>query len=109
MLESIDHILKNFEISHYGFLPVEEPLRALPDEYYRPWELLIAKLPHHIRDGTLYEHFAKLPLLATARLHTVPEWRRAYVILAFFAHAHIWTSKQPCEVSDSKPWDISDR
>lgn len=102
MLDSIDNILTQFEISHYGFLPVEEPLGHLPDQYYQPWETLIKQLPRLISDGTLYDEIARLPILATRHLRTIPEWRRAYVILAFLAHAHIWTANQPHEVRDLK-------
>lgn len=98
MLESIDRILSQFEISHYGFLPVEEPLRCLPNEYYEPWEVLIKQLPQLIAGGALYDAIAQLPTLSTKHLRTTPERRRAYVILAFFAHAHIWSANQPCEV-----------
>lgn len=99
MLEPMNLILQDFEISHYGFLPVEEPLRCLPDHYYEPWESIITRLPHLIENGTLYERFDHLPLLTTEHLSTTPEWRRAYVILTFFAHAHIWTNSQPHQVS----------
>lgn len=98
MIESIDRILQQYEISHYGFLPVDEPLSQLPDEYYRPWEDLIIQLPHLIRNRQFYHEIAKLPILSTERLHSIPEWRRAYVILTFFTHAHIWSDTVPHEV-----------
>lgn len=98
MIDSIDRILQQYEISHYGFLPVEEPLSHLPDEYYGPWESLIAQLPGLIRNRQFYQKIAELPVLNTQRLHSIPEWRRAYVILTFFTHAHIWSDSVPHEV-----------
>jgi len=99
MLDSIDRILQQYEISHYGFLPIEEPLAILPDAYYSPWESTISHLPYLIRSGTFCDEAAKLPLLSTSQLSSIPEWRRAYVILTFFTHAYIWSGKEPNEVS----------
>lgn len=98
MLASIDGTLQQFEISHYGFLPIDEPLAILPDTYYAPWESIISHLPYLIRSGLFHNEIAKLPLLTTARLQSIPEWRRAYVILTFFTHAFIWSGKAPAEV-----------
>lgn len=98
MLASIDQILQQFEISHYGFLPIDEPLAILPDTYYAPWESIISHLPYLIRSGSFYNEIAKLPLLTTLCLRSIPEWRRAYVILTFFTHAYIWSGKEPTEV-----------
>ena len=79
-------------------LPVDEPLSCLSNRYYEPWETIIKQMPQLIVKGTLYDEFARMPTLTTGNLQTTPEWRRAYVILAFFAHAHIWSANQPCEV-----------
>jgi len=98
MLNSIDQILQQFEISHYGFLPIDEPLAILPDTYYAPWESIISHLPCLIRSGSFYDAITKLPHLTTQRLRSIPEWRRAYVILTFFTHAYIWSGKEPTEV-----------
>lgn len=87
-----------FEISHYGFLPVEEPLHRLPDAYYEPWEAIISRIDKLIRDRLFYLEISKLPVLDTKYLQTVPEWQRAYVILCFFTHAHIWSDDKPREV-----------
>lgn len=99
MIDSIDCTLRRFEISHYGFLPIDEPLSKLPDYYYQPWEELIIQLPELIKTGRIYSEVDNLPLLSTEKLRTVPEWRRAYVILTFFTHAYIWADKEPHEVS----------
>lgn len=98
MLDSVDRILQQFEISHYGFLPVDEPLSILPDTYYAPWESIISQLPSLIRSGSVCHEVLKLPLLTTSRLQSIPEWRRAYVILTFFTHAYIWSGKEPNDV-----------
>lgn len=98
MLDSAYRILEHFEISHYGFLPVEEPLSSLLDPYYQPWELLIKQLPDSISKARIYDEFDLLPMLETDRLSSLPELRRAYVILTFFTHAYIWSDEVPHEV-----------
>lgn len=98
MIDSIDRILQQYEISHYGFLPIQEPLAKLPHVYYHPWEKIIICLPDLIRSGRFYEEVAELPILDTRELSSIPEWRRAYVILTFLTHAHIWSDSMPHEV-----------
>lgn len=98
MIDTIDRILEQFEISHYGFLPIQEPLATLPDAYYQPWERVIVRLPELIRNGQFYNEIEDLPVLNTERLNSIPEWRRAYVVLTFLTHAHIWSGSAPHEV-----------
>lgn len=40
-----------------------------------------------------------LPILSTDLLLTEPEWRRAYSILGFIAHAYVWGGDTPSDVS----------
>lgn len=98
MIDSIDGLLRRYEISHYGFLPDEEPLSCLPDAYYAPWEALIARLSDLIKQGLFRAEVAKLQPLNTSRLISLPEWRRAYVILSFFTHAYVWSEDSPNDV-----------
>ena len=82
----------------YGFLPPEIPLERLPDPYYEQWERVAANLQPLLLSKRLRSVVKRLPVLSTSRLLTPPQWRRAYVILAFLAHAYIWGGDQPEEV-----------
>ncbi|KAK3944375.1 indoleamine-dioxygenase [Diplogelasinospora grovesii] len=88
-------------ISTNGFLPDQAPLQTLPDPYYAPWERLVQHLPACLKNQTLRSEVGKLPLLSVNRLATEPEWRRAYVMLVFLAHAYIWGGVKPAEILPS--------
>jgi hypothetical protein len=85
-------------ISKNGFLPAEQPLRRLPDTYYRPWEQILDNLPALLKQKTIRDEIGDLEILATSRLSTEPEWQRAYLILCFFTHGYIWGGDAPSEV-----------
>lgn len=92
----------DFDVSpEHGFLPAELPLQFLDDPYYRPWETTIASLQALILTRRLRTVVDKLPVLSTDYLHSEPEWRRAYSVLAFIAHAYIWGGDAPVDVSTS--------
>lgn len=80
-----------------GFLPPELPLTSLPPAYEQ-WEFIIDNLHSLLLTKRLREAVDKLPTLSTENLHTEPEWRRAYVVLAFMLHAYIWGGARPAEV-----------
>lgn len=107
MIDTTDRILEQFEISHYGFLPIQEPLARLPDAYYQPWERTVLHLPKLIKSGRFYHEIRRLPVLNTERLTSIPEWRRAYVILTFLTHAHIWSDSAPHEVRTNSALPVS--
>ncbi|KAJ2455498.1 tryptophan 2,3- dioxygenase [Coemansia sp. RSA 2336] len=83
--------LEDYDISPtHGFLPSEPPLKRLSDPYYAPWEEIMDRfnqylLAHHIR-----RLVRKMPVLGTDRLATQAEYRRAFSILSFMAHAYVW-------------------
>lgn len=91
--------LAEFAVTKNAFLPEREPSKRLADAYYEPWESIVSQLPRLIRDGILSESIAKLPVLSTSRLVSEAEWRRAYSMLAFMTHAHVWGGERPDEVS----------
>ncbi|KAF2484026.1 Indoleamine 2,3-dioxygenase [Neohortaea acidophila] len=80
-----------------GFLPTEPPLEALPDSYYSPWEHAVKNLQGLILSKRLREVVDRLPVLTTDRLFGEAQWRRAYSVLAFIAHAYIWGGNKPAE------------
>lgn len=92
-------ILKDYGISpQYGFLPMQLPLEALPDPYYNPWEAIVANLQALLLSKRLRGLIRATPVLSTSRLQDLAEWRRAYVLLSFMAHAYIWGGDTPEEV-----------
>ena len=91
-------LLRKHGISDNGFLPAEAPLQFLPDEYYLPWELLIHNLPLLLKTDQLRTQINSLDVLHTDNLRSEPEWRRAYVILAFLAQGYVWGGIEAAEV-----------
>jgi indoleamine 2,3-dioxygenase len=91
--------LRDYQVSTaFGFLPASAPLESLPNAYYVPWESAAAALPQSIRDGTLRQRVATIPLLTTEFLFTEEEWRRSYVILGFLCNGFIFSEVPPSEV-----------
>ena len=96
-------ILKDYGISpQYGFLPMELPLEVLPDPYYNQWEAIVANLQALLLSKRLRAVIRNTPVLSTSRLQHLAEWRRAYVLLSFMAHAYIWGGDTPEEVCSMK-------
>jgi indoleamine 2,3-dioxygenase len=87
--------------SEYGFLPSQLPLQHLPDPYYNKWEAIVANLQALILSKRLRGVIDRLDVLSTAGLEHDAEWRRAYMLLAFIAHAYIWGGGTPSDVSCS--------
>lgn len=95
--------LEGYDVGLNGFLPSELPLTVLSDPYYTPWEDVINHLPELLKCQALRHQIDGLPVLAADRLRTIPEWRRAYVILSFLAHGYIWGGDRPSEVRQPQP------
>ena len=87
-----------------GFLPDTLPLPRLPDPYYNKWEDIVANLQALILCGRIRPVVDKLSVYSVAGLESDAEWRRAYSLLCFLAHAYIWGGDQP---SDRLPPAIS--
>ncbi|ODQ64675.1 Indoleamine 2,3-dioxygenase [Nadsonia fulvescens var. elongata DSM 6958] len=84
-------VMADYEVSpETGFLPSQVPLERLPQDYYAPWETAVANLPALILTHRLREQVHRLPLLATDQLVTLPQWRRAYMVLSFLCHGYVW-------------------
>ena len=92
-------VLSDYGLSpEYGFLPPEQPLETLTDPYYAKWEAIILNLQPLLLSKRLRQTVNRLPVLSTSRLTTTPEWRRAYVCLAFMLHGYVWGGDKPAEV-----------
>ncbi|KAE8362313.1 Indoleamine 2,3-dioxygenase [Aspergillus caelatus] len=81
-----------------GFLPHSPPLKMMENPYYWPWEHIVNDLPDHIRFRTIRQAVEALPILSTSKLQGEPEWRRAYLLLAYLTHAYIWGGEKPKDV-----------
>ncbi|KAF2644085.1 indoleamine 2,3-dioxygenase family protein [Massarina eburnea CBS 473.64] len=91
--------LADYDVSpENGFLPSEIPLDILPDAYYQPWETIARNFQSLILSKRLRRIIDTLPVLDTDLLLAESEWRRAYSILAFFAHAYIWGGDSPTDI-----------
>lgn len=89
---------KNFSVTSNAFLPESSPVEHLSDPYYKPWEVIAAKLPTLINEGLIRSAVAEMPVLSTDRLISEAEWQRAYVLLGFITHAHVWGGETPEEI-----------
>ena len=90
--------LRSYGVSRNGFLPEDDPLSRLPNEYYAPWEAIMEQFPELVRSGEIRERIRQLPILNTMHLGSESEWQRAYSILAFMAQGYIWSGEAPSEV-----------
>lgn len=74
----------------FGFLSPDPPAKSFRDPYYQPWDSIAPNLSSLIKSGQLDAQIDKIPILSTDRLTDEVEYRRAYVILAFLTHGHVW-------------------
>ena len=90
-------------------------LERLPYARYHLWEDLGDDLPKLLgaRLGQAREPLKQLPALATDKLVTDAELRRAHLLLCLFAHAYVWGGPEPLDVIPegiAKPlWEVSKR
>lgn len=97
-------VLEEYQVSAtHGFLPSEPPLQRLPP-YYDVWETICSNICTLRISGALTANVARMPMMNTEHLTGEPQWRRAYVLLGYMAHAYIWGPEDPLEVChDWKP------
>ncbi|CDK27075.1 unnamed protein product [Kuraishia capsulata CBS 1993] len=98
--------LEDYDVSAItGFLPHEVPLQRLTNPYYAQWEEIAAAVPSLLLTRRIRSVVdAKLKLLSCEYLGSKAEWRRAYSVLGFIAHAYIWsvgdsTNKLPAQIA----------
>ncbi|KAJ5383396.1 hypothetical protein N7517_001307 [Penicillium concentricum] len=106
MLQSTDAVLNDLFESYaeQGFLPDSLPLVRLSNPYYESWEEIASQLPNLIQTSQIRDKIDNMPVYTTEHLQTEPEWRRACVIMGYFAHAYIWGGEIP---KDRLPPSIS--
>ena len=99
-LEHVEELLKKYDVDpNTGFLPKNDPLQRLPCARYHLWEDLGDDLPKLLgaRLGQARDPIKQLPILATDKLITDAELRRAHLLLCLFAHAYVWGGPQPID------------
>lgn len=99
-LEHVEEVLKKYDVdSNTGFLPKNDPLQRLPCARYHLWEDLGDDLPKLLgaRLGQARDPIKQLPILATDKLTTDAELRRAHLLLCLFAHAYVWGGPHPID------------
>lgn len=90
--------LASYDVSaRTGFLPTEFPDTCLLHPSYAPWEQLVANLPALILSRRIRSLCDKLGEISTANLGSEPQWRRAYLVLGFLAHAYVWAGSEPAD------------
>jgi indoleamine 2,3-dioxygenase len=99
--------LKAFDLSpERGFLPQQDPARALPAELAR-WDELAADLPKLLAAGRVRSALQDLPVLDTRGLSGEGVLRRAMLVLSYFGHAFVWGGAEPearIPASVAQPW-----
>ncbi|QPG73486.1 hypothetical protein FOA43_000797 [Brettanomyces nanus] len=97
--------LEDYDVSpKTGFLPEEIPLNHLPP-YYETWERIVKNLPALLLTRRVRSMVDKLPYLTCEHLTSESEYRRAYSVLGYIAHAYIWGVN---ETTDRLPKQIAD-
>lgn len=91
--------LEDYDIDEKrGFLSSEMPPSALPHEYYAPWEKIATNIPQLLLTSQMKNVVEnELPLLSIDQLSTLPELKRAYVLLTFMINGYVWSSTPPNE------------
>src|SRR5512137_2023039 len=87
--------LKAFDLSRKrGFLPDQDPARALPPDF-AAWDELAADLPKLLAAGRVRAALRALPLLDARGLTADGPLRRAMLVLSYFGHAFVWGGAEP--------------
>lgn len=100
-LDYVTGIISKFNVDpDTGFLPKHDPLQRLPYARYHLWEDLADDLPKllGVRMGQARGPLKALPALATDKLTSDADLRRAHLLLSLFAHAYVWGGADPLDV-----------
>lgn len=77
-----------------GFVPREEPVRALPAPF-DAWDALLPAFPALIRSRQLRAALRRLPVLSADDLRGPAETQRAMMLFCHFANAWVWGDVEP--------------
>lgn len=95
MLTTLIPTLKAFDIDPvHGFLPTEEPLERLPEEF-APWEQIVSETSALLMSSRLRSTLDTLPILDASKLEDDRQLRRAMLVLSIFANGYVWADDVP--------------
>ena len=89
-----------------GFLPLQDPLRRLP-QIFDTWESVALGLPKLFASDRLRLVIEQLPPFPIEAIDTDPERERAMALLSYLGHAYVWGGRRPAEVLPQRiavPW-----
>src|SRR5580693_4810038 len=77
-----------------GFLPLQDPLKRLPNAF-DAWEELALRLPKLLASDQLRGTIADLPPFPTEAINDSRERERAMLLLSYLGHAYVWGGSRP--------------
>lgn len=89
-----------------GFLPLEDPLRRLP-QAFDAWESAALSLPKLFASDHIRGVIQDLPRFPLEAIMNDRERERAMVLLSYLGHAYVWGGSRPAEVLPERiavPW-----
>lgn len=92
--------------ARYGFLPLKDPLTALPAPF-SAWEHAAQSLPKMLLSDRLRILLEALPPFPVELLTSQREFERAMLILSFIGHAYVWGNEKPTNKLPTRlalPW-----
>src|SRR5580693_1448105 len=89
-----------------GFLPLQDPLKRLPNAF-DAWEELALRLPKLLASDQLRGTIADLPPFPFEAINDSRERERAMVLLSYLGHAYVWGQAQAALILPARlavPW-----
>ncbi len=95
------------ELNHErGFLPLQDPLKRLPNAF-DAWEELAQSLPKLLASDQLRARIADLPPFPVNEIKDSRERERAMLLLSYLGHAYVWGGTRPATILPAvlaSPW-----
>ena len=92
-----------------GFLPAQEPLTALPDEF-EIWDLMAQEFSELLNAGVFRTQAEAMPIINdVSRLQSPMELERAMLMLSIFGHGFVWQGYESSgyvPASIAIPWTL---
>lgn len=92
--------------SERGFLPLQDPLRRLPQPF-DDWESVALGLPKLFASDHIRRTLEDLPPFPIDAIKDDRERERAMVLLSYLGHAYVWGGSRPADVLPKRlavPW-----
>src|SRR5580700_9921052 len=89
-----------------GFLPLQDPLKRLPNAF-DAWEELAQSLPKLLASDQLRARIADLPPFPVNEIKDSRERERAMLLLSYLGHAYVWGGTRPATILPAvlaSPW-----